>query len=695
MRHYFPRALGNPFLTLKLLREGSVQYDFIPQAIIQWSIARLAMTEPEQKSWVKLLAYCPTPVDRELQERLANKCSFRREILPGWNGFLTSSADGAIVFRHEIVREALVAGLCDIDREDGEARLLEVLCADDEFAQSRGELAVCVAQAANAADKVVKYTPYAVCQAEARGAYTEAAQYLQRALPFAKRIGPEAYTEIVELLVCRTSVSEPITEAMLSEIAQANALWRRHDKPGPLARNHLLLCRLYRYKADREIAQKHLRIAIDLFEDQDDQKGGLALALAIQARMHLEERRNDKAFAVALEAARKARAGYDRASRIDAWVTLAVVLHRRQKRRAEVMMAVCSILADRWNLHELRARICATNCDEALAAMNLPGAERCVAEWGAVRQTAPECWKAALDGREALVLVLCGKLDEGETLASRVLNGNRTTASMRFSATLALALGRSHREAADAAASLVEAELLAKAIGDPRNVTLARLGLIEHAFLEGRVGDALAFCRTDGAEDSDRNLLDTDLLMRQWRIRLLTIMHGKLDDAYDAAGLTTGFNGNPVEVAAELAQLGYAFKAALAKLFVEGPESSRLFGEAVAEFSAIGAKAGLSCTYRMAEARGIALKRIKRERGPYRAARAHPLGLTRREVEILRMIVDGASNRDIADKVGRSLRTVEHHVSAILGKMSLENRIQAVLFALANPAVLEPSEEFA
>ena len=78
------------------------------------------------------------------------------------------------------------------------------------------------------------------------------------------------------------------------------------------------------------------------------------------------------------------------------------------------------------------------------------------------------------------------------------------------------------------------------------------------------------------------------------------------------------------------------------------------------------------------------------KRGPYTDARAHPFGLTRREVDILRMIVDGASNREIAEKLGRSLRTVEHHVSAILGKMGMESRVQAALFAVNTPDILDP-----
>jgi DNA-binding NarL/FixJ family response regulator len=70
------------------------------------------------------------------------------------------------------------------------------------------------------------------------------------------------------------------------------------------------------------------------------------------------------------------------------------------------------------------------------------------------------------------------------------------------------------------------------------------------------------------------------------------------------------------------------------------------------------------------------------KRGPYSAARSHPCGLTRKEAEVLALLVEGASNLDIASKLKRSRRTIEHHVSAILTKMGVETRMAAVLLSL-------------
>ena len=61
----------------------------------------------------------------------------------------------------------------------------------------------------------------------------------------------------------------------------------------------------------------------------------------------------------------------------------------------------------------------------------------------------------------------------------------------------------------------------------------------------------------------------------------------------------------------------------------------------------------------------------------------HPEGvLTAREEEVLNLIADGLSNRDIAGKLFISEKTVKTHVSNILSKLHLEDRTQAAIYAL-------------
>jgi DNA-binding NarL/FixJ family response regulator len=59
-----------------------------------------------------------------------------------------------------------------------------------------------------------------------------------------------------------------------------------------------------------------------------------------------------------------------------------------------------------------------------------------------------------------------------------------------------------------------------------------------------------------------------------------------------------------------------------------------------------------------------------------------PDPLTKREIEILRLMAGGYSNREIADALGTAEGTVKNHASSILSKLGVRDRTRAVLKAL-------------
>ena len=62
----------------------------------------------------------------------------------------------------------------------------------------------------------------------------------------------------------------------------------------------------------------------------------------------------------------------------------------------------------------------------------------------------------------------------------------------------------------------------------------------------------------------------------------------------------------------------------------------------------------------------------------------NPARLTRRQVEVLDLMVSGHSNAEIAAQLFISQKTASHHVSAILTKLNVSSRLQAAALATAN-----------
>jgi two-component system, NarL family, response regulator NreC len=60
------------------------------------------------------------------------------------------------------------------------------------------------------------------------------------------------------------------------------------------------------------------------------------------------------------------------------------------------------------------------------------------------------------------------------------------------------------------------------------------------------------------------------------------------------------------------------------------------------------------------------------------------VALTRRELDVLRLLAKGNTNRQIADLLGLSVRTVENHRANLMGKLGLASRVELVNFAEEN-----------
>lgn len=120
------------------------------------------------------------------------------------------------------------------------------------------------------------------------------------------------------------------------------------------------------------------------------------------------------------------------------------------------------------------------------------------------------------------------------------------------------------------------------------------------------------------------------------------------------------------------AATGARFLQALA--LAEGDDAAR--AEAQSLLREIGAVATLEAVARDARAAGYGSARV-----PRRATLENPAGLTPKQLDVLKALNQGLSNAEIAERMFISPKTVDHHVSAVLGKLGVASRGEAAAMA--------------
>ena len=256
-----------------------------------------------------------------------------------------------------------------------------------------------------------------------------------------------------------------------------------------------------------------------------------------------------------------------------------------------------------------------------------------------------------------------GRWDEALTLCLDILDRVAPAPITRLCPTTRAGTLMSRRGEASAWEYLDQAMADAAQTGEPQSIVPVRLARAEACWLAGRAADAVTEAeRADEAADTDDAW--TYGSVAAWLRRTGSSRRPR---AQVAEPYRHELDGHWEKAAQLWTDLGCPYEAALVRL--DAAEEGAL-REALSSFTELGASAVARLTRQRLRALGV--RSIPA--GPRSATRGDPLGLTRREREVLEEICAGQTNAAIAAKLFISAKTVDHHVSAVLAKLGAPNR---------------------
>lgn len=261
-----------------------------------------------------------------------------------------------------------------------------------------------------------------------------------------------------------------------------------------------------------------------------------------------------------------------------------------------------------------------------------------------------------LDGLEGLLVA-------GSVSQATELDGHRSLLRIRrgnFSDTTHVRVrARLGRDVADELVGAFEVAIERRARA---GIALAGAALAEYAWLADRV-DLAELVREHSGPDA------------AWGEALRYCARAGVDVTTEIQPWAAGIGGDWRTAATEWERIGDPYERAL-ELAESGDE--QLSRRALLALDGLGAVAAAAALRR--KLRGVGLRSIPR--GPRRATRSHPAGLTARQADVFELVVEGHTNAEIAKRLFLSVRTVDHHVSSILGKLGVGTRREAREFAI-------------
>jgi ATP/maltotriose-dependent transcriptional regulator MalT len=655
----YRKTAGNPLFVTEVLAAGETA---IPETVRDAVLARAARLCFSAQRLLELVSVVPQQAELWLLTEVEGSAE------PDIDECLTSglliATREALAFRHELVRLAIEDSL----RPDRRAALhAAVLAAFERASAVPVDVARLAHHAEGAADAgaVLRYAPAAARRAAALGSHSEAAAQFARAFRFGDGLPDTDRADLLEQLSYECYLTGEFDRALETQKA---ALELRRQAGDPVAEADALrtLSRLLRYTGSVDEAFSTAHAAVEQLEATPPSHE-LAMAYCTLSHLYMSVEDVRPTFAWAEKACALAEQLGDDEPLLYALGNMAQLrmLHREPDAPARVTEIFERARKARLDEHAGRTYVMRVwwaprgrwyrEADEHLA----EGLEYCGSR-------GLDLWRLYLLAYRARSSLDRGRWDDALETARLIIDDQRSSPMPRIVALSVLGLVRARRGDPDAWTALDEAWRLASETGELQRIEPAVAARAEAAWLEGRPEHVAAEVQAafELARQRHQHWIAGELAFWLWRS---DDFHEKVEGA-DPYALQMA--GDWSSAATAWDELESPYEAALA--LADGDEEAQK--RALEDLNRLGARPAATIVARRMREHGV--RGIPR--GPRETTQRNPAQLTRREVDVLKLLADGLRNAEIANRLVVSRRTIDHHVSAILRKLGARTRGEAV-----------------
>lgn len=644
---------GNPFYVTEVVRSGM---DAIPPSARDAVLARAARLSCVARDVLDGAALVGATVDLPLL-RSVMECS--AEVLDELLASGLLAGDGTrLKFRHELARLAVEDAIADHRRGVIHARILDALyaqgCDDDATMASHAE-------AAGDGPAVLRHAPAAARRASELDSHRVAFAQYERALRYADDTDWTTTAGLYDAFANEASLVDRWQEAADAR-AHALDLWRaagdrlrEGDTLRGLSRTMARLCR-------GQDAIDAGEAAVSILEPLGP-SSELARAYANLANQRMTNAELDDAIDLALRAQALAEPLDEFEVQSDALNTEGCANFSLHRGWIEQMHRALEIATSR-RLDEQAGRAFSNLYSLHCSQRSFNDAERYYVEGVSYCDEYDVVgYGSCLRGGRADMLEKMGRWDESVAMIVKLLARADASPSTRLGPLIRLGAIRARRGDPSAWRCLDEAMTTALATGEPQLIVPVRLARAEAYWLDEKHRSA-----QQEVELADASCANCD----PWERGAVAVWLRRTKSSRPPQGVLAEpyrlqIDGEHERAAQLWTDLNCPYDTAMT-LLDQGDEAS--LRQALGIFQNLGATA--SAQIARQNMRRLGVRSIPA--GARTATRAHPLGLTRREHEVLDLIVDGHTNAQIGMRLFISTKTVDHHVSAVLAKLGAPTR---------------------